>query len=103
MMEEVARGALTDALGPENVISDPVRPRSYKCDGLTRVHRGPALVALPPDTSRVPAAVRICHQHGVPFPARGAATGLSGGALPVADGVVISSTAPAPSPRPRPS
>ena len=45
---------------------------------------------LPGTADEVQAVVRLCHEHGVPFVARGAGTGLSGGALPVADGVVIS-------------
>src|SRR5215213_5996666 len=47
-------------------------------------------VLLPRDAGQVAAAVRVCHERKVPFVARGAGTGLSGGALPVADGVVIS-------------
>ena len=50
----------------------------------------PALVALPKTAAEVQAIVRICHEAGIPFVARGAGTGLSGGALPVADGIVIS-------------
>src|SRR4051794_41756796 len=50
----------------------------------------PELVVLPRSASDVQAVVRLCHDHGVPFVARGAGTGLSGGALPVAAGIVIS-------------
>ena len=50
----------------------------------------PELVVLPDTAAQVAAVVRLCHEHGVPFVARGAGTGLSGGALPVADGIVIS-------------
>jgi glycolate oxidase len=78
------------ALAPGDVISDPVRCRSYECDGLTGYRVVPQLVLLPRTAEQVAAAVRVCHEHGVPFVARGAGTGLSGGALPVADGVVIS-------------
>ena len=78
------------ALAPEDVISDPVRCRAYECDGLTGYRVVPELVLLPRDAGQVAAAVRVCHEHGVPFVARGAGTGLSGGAVPVADGVVIS-------------
>jgi glycolate oxidase len=52
----------------------------------------PSLVVLPESTEQVQAVVRACHAAGVPFVARGAGTGLSGGALPVADGVVIALT-----------
>src|SRR5256885_7921834 len=64
--------------------------RTYECDGLTGRRVIPALVALPADTSEVQAVVRICNRAAIPFVARGAGTGLSGGALPVAEGIVIS-------------
>src|SRR5215470_5119302 len=50
----------------------------------------PDAVLLPSSTEQVQAIVRVCHNAGVPFVARGSGTGLSGGALPVKDGVVIS-------------
>ena len=84
------RAAFERALDPRDVLSDPVQCRSYECDGLTGYRVVPELVLLPRDAEQVAAAVRVCHEHGVPFVARGAGTGLSGGALPVADGVVIS-------------
>ncbi|GDY32525.1 FAD-binding oxidoreductase [Gandjariella thermophila] len=90
MLDAAVRRALADAVGAENVISDPVRLRTYECDGLTGFRQVPALVVLPRDAEAVAAAVRACHEHAVPFVARGAGTGLSGGAVPVADGVVIS-------------
>ncbi len=79
-----------DLLPADLVITDEVGRRSYECDGLTGFRQIPALVVLPRDAEEVAAAVRVCARHGVPFVARGAGTGLSGGALPVADGVVIS-------------
>src|SRR5579871_4313271 len=72
------------------VIREPEQLRTYECDGLTGRRVVPALVALPGSAAEVQAVVRACHEAGVPFVARGAGTGLSGGALPVADGVVIS-------------
>jgi glycolate oxidase len=77
-------------LPADSVITDEVGLRSYECDGLTGFRQIPAVVVLPRDADEVAACVRICARHGVPFVARGAGTGLSGGALPVADGVVIS-------------
>ena len=79
-----------DLLSSAAVITDTVGLRSYECDGLTGFRQVPAVVVLPRDADEVAGAVRICARHGVPFVARGAGTGLSGGALPVADGVVIS-------------
>jgi glycolate oxidase len=64
--------------------------RTYECDGLTGRRVVPALVALPATAAEVQAVVRICHDTDIPFVARGAGTGLSGGALPVAEGIVIS-------------
>jgi glycolate oxidase len=64
--------------------------RTYECDGLTGRRVVPALVALPGTAAEVQEVVRICNEAGLPFVARGAGTGLSGGALPVADGIVIS-------------
>ncbi len=72
------------------VIREPEQLRTYECDGLTRWRVVPALVALPATTEEVQAVVRLCNESGTPFVARGAGTGLSGGALPVADGIVIS-------------
>src|SRR5437868_5681646 len=72
------------------VIREPEQLRTYECDGLTGRRVVPALVALPGSTAEVQAVVRICNEEGLPFVARGAGTGLSGGALPVAEGVVIS-------------
>lgn len=72
-----------------SVITDPVRLRTYECDGLTYHRATPGVVVLPETTEQVAAVVRICDEYGVPFVARGAGTGLSGGALPRTDGVLI--------------
>ena len=82
LVERFARAA--------DVIREPEQLRTYECDGLTGRRVVPALVALPADAAQVQAVVRICNDAGVPFVARGAGTGLSGGALPVAEGIVIS-------------
>jgi glycolate dehydrogenase FAD-linked subunit len=77
-------------LPADAVIDTPEQLRTYECDGLTGHRVVPSLVVLPETTEQVQAVVRTCHAAGVPFVARGAGTGLSGGALPVADGVVVS-------------
>src|ERR671931_2549133 len=82
--------ALGRVLGPGGVIREPEQLRTYECDGLTGYRVVPALVVLPRGAEQVQDAVRLCHENSVPFVARGAGTGLSGGALPVADGIVIS-------------
>jgi glycolate oxidase len=71
-------------------IAEPEQLATYECDALTGHRARPELVALAATTEEVQAVVRACAAHGVPFVARGAGTGLSGGALPVADGIVIS-------------
>jgi glycolate oxidase len=72
------------------VITEPEQLRTYECDGLTSHRVVPALVALPATREQVQAVVRLCNEEAIPFVARGAGTGLSGGALPVEDGIVIS-------------
>ena len=62
----------------------------YECDGLTAYREQPLVVALPETEAQVSAVLRECHQLGVPVVARGAGTGLSGGALPHALGVTLS-------------
>src|SRR6266516_905576 len=71
-------------------IREPEQLRTYECDGLTGRRVVPALVALPGNVDEVRAVVRLCNDERIPFVARGAGTGLSGGALPVAEGIVIS-------------
>jgi glycolate oxidase len=81
---------LEDALGAGFVITEPEQLATYDCDGLTGWRARPACVVLPGSTAEVQAVLRLCARESVPFVARGAGTGLSGGALPVADGVVVS-------------
>ncbi|PLC02080.1 FAD-binding oxidoreductase [Variovorax sp. RO1] len=62
----------------------------YECDGLTAYRQRPLVVALPETEAQVAAVLKACHQLGVPVVARGAGTGLSGGAMPHALGVTLS-------------
>ena len=62
----------------------------YECDGLTAYRQRPLVVALPETEAQVQAVLRSCHALGVPVVARGAGTGLSGGAMPHAQGVTLS-------------
>ena len=84
--------AVGEALPADAVLSEQEDLRTYECDGLTGRAVVPALVCLPDTTGEVQSVVKACAAHGIPFVARGAGTGLSGGALPVADGIVISLT-----------
>jgi glycolate oxidase len=80
---------MTEICGPDGVVSDPAELRTYECDGLTSHRVTPALAVLPRTAEQVAAVVRECAAAKVPFVARGSGTGLSGGALPHADGVLI--------------
>ncbi len=82
--------AIESALPARCIVREPEELRTYECDGLTGRRVVPALVVHPETTEHVQDVLRACHAHGVPFVGRGAGTGLSGGALPVADGVVVS-------------
>jgi len=72
------------------VIVDPTALRTYECDGLTGFRVVPRAVVLADTTEDVCQAVLTCREFGVPYVARGAGTGLSGGALPTSDGIVVS-------------
>jgi glycolate oxidase len=80
---------LRDAVGADGIVTERVQLQTYECDGLTNFRAVPGAVVLPRTTEQVQAVMRVCARHGLPFVARGAGTGLSGGALPVADGVVV--------------
>ena len=80
---------LRATVGDTQVISDRQELRTYECDGLAQYKVIPALVVLPRTAADCAATVRACAEAGVPFVARGSGTGLSGGALPRADGVLI--------------
>ena len=81
---------LSAILGPQGLVSSPDELRTYESDALTNFRVMPQAVCLPTSTGRVQAILRICHRERIPFVARGSGTGLSGGALPVAGGIVIS-------------
>jgi len=83
------RWELEGLLGPGVVISDPAEAATYECDGLAHLRVRPGLVVLAGTKAHVAATVGACARAGVPFVARGAGTGLSGGALPAAEGVLI--------------
>ena len=76
-------------LGQDAVVTERAALRTYECDGLAAYRCIPGLVVLPRTTDEVADVVRRCHDLGVPFVARGSGTGLSGGALPREDGVLV--------------
>jgi glycolate oxidase len=72
------------------VLSDPEDTRPYECDGLAAYRQLPMIVTLPTNEDEVLAILNVCRELNLPIVPRGAGTGLSGGALPIAEGVVIS-------------
>ncbi|MDR6865289.1 FAD-linked oxidase C-terminal domain-containing protein [Phycicoccus sp. 3266] len=89
MDTEVLAGRLRALVGADAVLTDRQELRTYECDGLAHYRVVPAIVVLAASTADVAATVTECARAGVPFVARGSGTGLSGGALPHADGVLI--------------
>src|SRR5713101_5391130 len=90
LMEARIFAELQAIVGDRGLISSPEELHTYECDGLTNFRVMPRAVLLPNSTDQVQAIVRICHRERIPFVARGSGTGLSGGALPVENGIVIS-------------
>jgi len=78
------------AVGEDGLIIGQSQLQTYECDGLTNFRVMPEAVVLPRSAEQVQAVVRLCAQDKIPFVSRGAGTGLSGGALPAAGGIVIS-------------
>src|SRR5712671_394571 len=80
---------LRDLLPESGVISETLRLKPYETDGLTAYKQVPLAVVLPDSAEQVAAVMAFCHRSGVRVIPRGAGTSLSGGALPLADAVVI--------------
>ncbi len=82
--------ALRAMLGEESVLTEKEELAPFECDGLSVYRKLPMAVLLPSTVEEVQGILRLCSDHGVPVVARGAGTGLSGGALPLNDGVLLS-------------
>jgi glycolate oxidase len=82
--------ALRAQLPERCVLSDAEDTRPYECDGLSVYRQLPMVVTLPDTEQQLLTILKICRDLNVPIVPRGAGTGLSGGALPISDGVVIS-------------
>ena len=82
--------ALRAVLPERCILTDPEDTRPYECDGLAAYRQLPMVVTLPDDEAQVLAILNVCRELDVPIVPRGAGTGLSGGAQPLADGVVVS-------------
>jgi glycolate oxidase len=79
-------------VGARGLITSAEELHTYECDALTNFRVMPLGVLLPESTEQVQSILRVCHRERIPFVARGSGTGLSGGALPVENGIVISLT-----------
>src|SRR6185437_15994395 len=84
-----AEAELKAILGQRYVLSAPVDLAVYDCDGETLDRARPDLVVLPANTEQVQAVVRIANKYKMPITPRGAGTGLSGGATPLAGGISL--------------
>ena len=81
--------ALKSFLPARAVIGDPVALKPYETDGLSAYRQAPLAVVLPEDEAQVVAILKYCHAEGIRIIPRGAGTSLSGGALPMADAIVV--------------
>jgi glycolate oxidase len=81
---------LRDILPAESVLFEQEDLKPFECDGLSAYRQVPMVVVLPETEEQVREILLVCRRENVPVVARGAGTGLSGGALPLADGVLLS-------------
>ncbi len=82
--------ALRHCLPAHAILSQPEQLRPYECDGLSAYTALPLLVVLPETEAQIQAVLRLCRQLAIAVVPRGAGTGLSGGAQPITDGIVLS-------------
>jgi glycolate oxidase len=85
--ELIAR--LEGICGSEHVLTHPHALATYRSDGLAHYRQTPLAAVLPGTGDEVQKIVKLCHETGIPWVARGAGTGLSGGALPIENGLLI--------------
>ncbi|MGZ8226862.1 MAG: FAD-linked oxidase C-terminal domain-containing protein [Methylococcaceae bacterium] len=94
IQHQIARDVLISEFAkflPVNaIISEPEALKPFECDGLSVYHCLPWLVVLPENLVQIQRIMRLCYQHGAPIVARGAGTGLAGGAIPLDNGVLLS-------------
>jgi len=82
--------ALAAIVPRDSLLANAEQTTPFECDGLAAFRQPPLAVVLPDSEEQVRGVLRVCHGLGVPLVARGAGTGLSGGAMPCADGIVLS-------------
>ncbi|MCB0163066.1 MAG: FAD-binding protein, partial [Anaerolineae bacterium] len=81
--------ALQKVYPKDRLLTQGVQLLAYESDALTSFQTKPTAVVIPETQEEVIETVRLCHQYGIPFVARGSGTSLSGGSLPIKDGIVI--------------
>jgi len=91
-VEKIFLDQLEQIVGMDGMVRDGGELLTYETDGLVKLRSRPGAVVLPTSTEQVQAVVQLCHESGVPFVPRGQGTGLSGGAMPHPDGVLIALT-----------
>ncbi|MCB0104758.1 MAG: FAD-binding protein, partial [Caldilineaceae bacterium] len=89
MMNQPLLTALAKVIPAKRLLTQQPQLAPYESDALTAFQSRPAAVVLAESQEEVINTVRLCHQHAVPFVARGSGTSLSGGSLPIQDGIVI--------------
>lgn len=82
--------ALKPILAEDALLWEPEDTIPYECDGLAAYRQMPLAVALPETEQQVVETIKVCHQLNIPIVPRGSGTGLSGGAMPIAQGLVLS-------------
>ena len=82
-------GTLSRLYDADRLLTRPAQLMAYESDALTAFQQRPAAVVIPQNREEVIETIRLCHEHNVPFVARGSGTSLSGGSLPIAEGIVI--------------
>ena len=87
---EQLAASFREFLSFDSVVDQPTSLAAYECDGLSAYREQPLLVLLPENTEQVQKIMRLCHEQRLPVVSRGAGTSLSGGALPHAEGVLLS-------------
>ncbi|MBM3846482.1 MAG: FAD-binding protein [Verrucomicrobia bacterium] len=88
-MASVVLQRLSTLIPAERILTRPAELASYESDGLTAFRARPDAIVVPETQEETIDIVRLCHELGIPFVARGSGTSLSGGSLPVANGIVI--------------
>ncbi|MCY4314429.1 MAG: FAD-binding protein, partial [Gammaproteobacteria bacterium] len=87
--EQLAR-LFSQVLPDRCLVSNEAALRTFECDGLSAFRELPGLVVLPDNIDHVMTALKVCRENAIPVVGRGAGTGLSGGALPHPEGIVLS-------------